>query len=246
MIPRPLVAVTATTRPIEGVERVRLNRAYLEAVEEAGMIPLLTAPLSDLAAADEMLRAVDGLLLTGGEDIDPARYGALRHEKTYAPHPPRDAWELALVDAAQRRALPTLAICRGIQVVNVALGGTLVQDIASERPGALAHEGAGARGERVHDVTVEEGSRLHGLLGATTVRTNSSHHQSVDRVAEGLRVTARAPDGIVEGVEWMTDGWWMAAVQWHPEELTRTKEPWDRNLLRGFAGRCRQGLGAPA
>jgi putative glutamine amidotransferase len=126
-----------------------------------------------------------------------------------------------------------------MQVVNVALGGTLVQDIPSQCADALAHDG-GARDARVHLAAVRPDSRLAAALGTTTLRVNSSHHQALERLGDAIRVTATAPDGIVEGAE-STDDWWMLAVQWHPEELVATREPWDRELFRTFAARMRNG-----
>jgi putative glutamine amidotransferase len=232
----PLVAVTAGTREWDGLERVRLNEAYVQAIAAAGLVPVVVPPL-DPALAPAVLDGVAGLVLSGGEDVDPARYGAAPHSALGAVHAARDAWELALVGEARRRGTPTLAICRGIQVLNVALGGTLVQDIPSERPTDLPHDAAARRTERVHAVKLDGDSRLAaalGVAGETRIVANSSHHQSVDRVADGLRVVATAPDGIIEGVE-STDDWWMLAVQWHPEELTRTPEEWDRSLFEAFA-----------
>lgn len=231
----PVVAVTATTKLIDGLERLRLNDAYVRALEAAGVVPLVTPPL-DAALAGPVLDRVDGLLLTGGEDVDPARFGAAPHPALGPVHATRDAWELALVEAARERRLPTLAICRGVQLLNVALGGTLVQDIPSERPAPIDHDCSDRRAERVHAVEIERGSRLAHALGVDALSRdfNSSHHQSIDRPADSLRVVARAPDGIVEGVE--TDGdWWVLGVQWHPEELVDTPEPWDRSLFTAFA-----------
>lgn len=230
-MPRPpLIAVTATVRPVEGVPRVRLNAAYLQAVERAGGLPVVVAPLASIAEAGRIIDAVDALLLTGGEDVDPARYDQPPHPKLDRVSPERDATELALVLAAQRRALPTLAICRGIQLLNVAFGGSLVQDIPSQRPDSLPHDPDGPRDRRVHEVQVEPGSRLASLLGATSLRVNSMHHQAVDEVADGLRATAWAPDGLIEGLEWAGRDWWAVAVQWHPEELEGT----DTALFRGM------------
>lgn len=230
---QPLVAVTATTKIIGGLPRVRVNAAYTRALAAAGMIPLVVPPLD--AGFDEIVERVDGLLLTGGEDVDPSLYGAERHAATEEPHRTRDSSEIALIAAAHAARLPTLAICRGLQVANVALGGTLLQDIASERPSGIAHARSDARTERVHEVRVTARSLLAGAIGATGITANSSHHQAVDRVAPGLAVTATAPDGIIEGAEWAgDDGWWMLGVQWHPEELTDTPEPWDRALFAAF------------
>jgi putative glutamine amidotransferase len=230
----PIVALTATTKEIGGMMRVRLNEAYVDAARAAGLVPLILPPLHP----DELrpvLSAVQGVMLTGGEDVDPAEFGAPRHAKTQQPHSARDKCELALVSLARERRLPTLAICRGIQVVNVALGGTLVQDIPSERTSDIRHDQSDEREMRVHDVAIEPGSRLAAAIGATRISVNSSHHQAIDRVAAGLRVTARAPDGIIEGAEWPSDDWWMLAVQWHPEELVRDAHGWDRGLFAAFA-----------
>lgn len=229
----PLVGVTGTTEIIRGLPRVRVNEAYSRAVELAGMIPVVLPPFGDPGLAAAAVRSLDGFLLTGGEDVDPARYGAVRHEAVDAPHERRDATELALVAAARRQRIPLLAICRGLQIVNVALGGSLVQDLPTERPDTLPHAPGGPRDTRVHDVHVNPGSRLAAAIGATQLRVNSSHHQAIDRLAEALVVTARAPDGVVEGAE-TADDWWMVGVQWHPEELVATAEPWDRALFDAF------------
>ena len=182
-----------------------------------------------------MLDGMDGLVLTGGEDIDPQHYGRRAHEALGDVHAGRDSFELALLRAAAARRLPTLAICRGIQLANVALGGTLVQDVPSEWPGAIEHEGSRPRDQRVHGIRVEVGSRLAKALGTQELTVNSFHHQSVAVLAPGLTAVAHAPDGVIEGVEWKGDDWWMLGVQWHPEELTATTEDWDRELFLAFA-----------
>ncbi|MES2179687.1 MAG: gamma-glutamyl-gamma-aminobutyrate hydrolase family protein [Gemmatimonadota bacterium] len=235
----PSVAVTATTEIIRGVLRVRANASYTDAVREAGLRPYIL-PLLAPEDADGMLDGMDGLLLTGGEDIDPVHYGAPAHPALGDIVRERDEFELALVSAARRRRIPTLAICRGIQVANVALGGTLIQDIPTEWPGAAPHDGDWPRDRRVHAVSVEPQSALARALGAADLEVNSFHHQAVGVVAEGLSVVARAPDGVIEGAEWTGDDWWMLAVQWHPEELTGALEPWDRNLFTAFASELRR------
>ncbi len=230
----PPVAVTATTEIIRGALRVRVNAAYATAIRGAGLLPLVL-PVLDPADADAALDGVAGLVLTGGEDVTPERYGTAPHPKLGETHDGRDAFEIALVEAARARALPTLAICRGIQILNVALGGTLVQDIASEWTNPIVHDGKWARTARVHEVDVTPGSRLARALGTERPVVNSMHHQAVRVVASPLATVARAPDGIVEGLEWPTEDWWMVGVQWHPEELTASPEPWDRSLFSTFA-----------
>jgi len=224
------VAVTATTEIIRDALRVRVNAAYVIAIRGAGLLPL-ALPVLDPADAEAALDGVAGLVLTGGEDVNPERYGSAPHPELGDTNDGRDAFEIALVEAARARALPTLAICRGIQILNVALGGTLVQDIPSGWNEPIVHDGEWARTARVHEVQVTPGSRLARALGTECPVVNSMHHQAIRAVAPSLATVARAPDGIVEGVEWPSDEWWMVGVQWHPEELTTSPEPWDRALL---------------
>jgi putative glutamine amidotransferase len=228
----PLIAITATSRADGDTRRVRLGAAYVTAVEQAGGLPLILPPLSSVAGAEQLLDAADALLLTGGEDVSPDRYGAAPHPKLGDVNVARDATEIALVEIARQRALPTLAVCRGIQLVNVAFGGSLIQDIPSERPGTLDHDPGTPRAAGVHDVRVEPSSRLALAVGAPHLRVNSFHHQAADRVAEGLRATAWAPDGIIEGLEWDGSDWWMLAVQWHPEEMIG--EEAEMGIFRAF------------
>ena len=237
--PACTVAVTASIRLDGDTSRVRLTAAYVTALESAGLIPLIVPPLSRASAAAVILDSVSGLVLTGGEDIDPARYGEKRHEKIRSINAARDATEIALIEEAKARGKPILAICRGIQILNVALGGTLVQDIPSQLDTKIAHDEDSPRNSRSHDISIEPGSLIAKAVGTEHCTVNSFHHQSVKRVADGMRVTARSPDGVIEGLE-STDDWWVIAVQWHPEEMTDSPEPWDRGLFKAFA----QQLGA--
>ena len=185
---------------------------YTRSIALAGGVPV---ELSRDADVDEVAARLDGLVLSGGADIEPSRYGAAPEPGLGDVEPDRDAWELALFEAAQRRGIPVLAICRGLQLVNVARGGTLVQDVPStEGVGHPRFESDGRR--RTHDVSVVEGTRLAELY-PSALAVNSLHHQVVDRVGEGLVVSAKAPDGVVEGLE-SADGD-VLAVQWHPELL---------------------------
>lgn len=218
-MPAPIIAITATSRRESDGDpaRVRLNAAYIDAVSRAGGVAMITPPVAPNAAT-AVLRSCHGLLLTGGEDVDPAWYGAEPAPRLGRVTPERDRWEIALVRAAQERRVPVLAVCRGIQVLNVALGGSLIQDIGSERPDALVHEQQSERSERTHPVRFHPGSRLAGIMGGEA-NVNSMHHQAVERVAPGFAATATSPDGMVEGIEWSIDDWWAVGVQWHPEEL---------------------------
>lgn len=229
-----IVALTSTTKDFEGARRVRLNEAYVNAVRAAGLVPLILPPL-DPAAVGTILGTVAGVVLTGGEDVDPAEYGTAMHPRANPPHRARDKCELAVARQARALGLPTLGICRGIQVINVALGGTLIQDIPSERPSSIEHDSNAERSTRVHEVQIDGDSMLAQAVGATSITVNSYHHQAIDQPAPHIRVTARAPDGIIEGIESTGDHWWMLAVQWHPEDLAADDKPWDRGLFRAFA-----------
>jgi putative glutamine amidotransferase len=230
----PFVIVTATTEVIRGVSRVRVNEAYTNALAAVGLLPVVLPPI-DAALAVGALAGAGGLVLTGGEDIDPAAFGQPANPATGVPHHARDSYELALARAAFEGRVPTLAICRGAQIVNVALGGTLIQDIPTQCRAASDHDPQGKRADRTHDVLVEPRSLLGHIVGGASIRTNSSHHQAADTVPSRLRVTASSPDGIVEALEPNDPAWWMVAVQWHPEELTATAEEWDRRIFSAFA-----------
>jgi putative glutamine amidotransferase len=187
---------------------------YARGILEAGGLPVHLPLDADPAALAERL---DAVVLTGGADIDPSRYGAAPETDQFPPEPIRDAFELTLLDAAVQRELPVLGICRGLQLINVAAGGTLHQDVPphscfDDPPHQLAHA-----------ISVQEGSTLHGLYG-DRIEVNSLHHQAVDELGARLRITATADDGTVEGLE-STDGR-IVAVQWHPEMLaTRSTDP---------------------
>jgi putative glutamine amidotransferase len=210
---------------VDGRERITLNTAYVRALESAGLVPLAVPTTLAPERAGAALASVRGLVLTGGEDVAPDRYGATPHPRLGEIDPARDAAELALIAAARVRGLPILAICRGIQILNVALGGTLFQDLETERPGSVPHAGSAS-----HAVRVQEGSRLERTLGTRAATVNSRHHQAIRDLAPGLRAVAWAEDGVIEAAEPADAGApWIVAVQWHPEDLT------ERALFDGFA-----------
>jgi putative glutamine amidotransferase len=242
-----LIAVSATVEEIRGAMRVRLNDSYVHALETADLTPLIVPPLaSGGAAIESILDSVSGLVLTGGEDVDPSHYSQDAHPQLGATNARRDATEIALARAAHARRLPVLAICRGIQVLNVALGGSLVQDIPSDVPTSLSHDPDLPRHERTHDIDVGTETRLASALGACALRVNSIHHQALARVAPQLDVVARAPDGVIEAVESRSPEWWAIGVQWHPEELVDDGEPWDRRLFAAFAAACASHASVPS
>jgi putative glutamine amidotransferase len=222
----------------DGAERTGLNSAYVRAVAGVGGVPLVLSPLMGPAYAARALGGVDGLILTGGEDMDPAWYETEPHPEAYPPSRERDLFELALFAAARQMELPILGICRGIQLINVALGGTLWQDIPSERPGAVNHNPQGARTERSHAVRLSPLSLTARALGATAVRVNSFHHQAVRDLAPKLVATGWSEDGLIEAVEGAEGEPWLLAVQWHPEEMHAEVTAPDRGLFRALVERA--------
>ncbi|HEY5076943.1 MAG TPA: gamma-glutamyl-gamma-aminobutyrate hydrolase family protein, partial [Acidimicrobiia bacterium] len=190
-----------------------LPRAYLDAVVRAGGQPVI---VNDARDPKQLLARVDALVLTGGPDVDPARYGEAPHPSVYGVDAAADEFECALAEAALVRSVPMLAICRGIQVLNVARGGTLHQHIADD-PGVPPHGRPGeAGGAREHEVALDRDSLVAQVMDATLVNASCHHHQAIATLGDGLRVVGRAADGIVEALE--LDGAFLLAVQWHPED----------------------------
>jgi putative glutamine amidotransferase len=199
---------------------------YAEAMRQAGIEPVLISPQEPRALA-----GLQGLLLSGGTDLNPARYGATPHPGNEAPDDARDHLEAGLLAEALAAGLPVLGICRGMQLFNVAHGGTLIQDLEN----SAAHV---VRGDDLalpaHQILVEPGTRLAAILGAGAHAVNSRHHQAVERVGAGLRVTARStPDGVIEALE-RSDGQFAVAVQWHPEDQAR-RDATQKKLFEAFA-----------
>jgi gamma-glutamyl-gamma-aminobutyrate hydrolase PuuD len=216
---------------------VAVPRGYTDALDRAGARPvLLPPPLDDPEEAAEMLEPFAGLVLTGGADLDPARYGQDPHPSVYGVDATLDAFELALVDAALQADLALLAICRGHQLLNVAFGGTLDQHI-TDRPGLLVHgdPASGPGGGVDHDVTIESGTRLAEALGVTHCSVRSHHHQAVLDLAPKATAAAWSDDGIIEGFE-LAEGW-VVSVQWHPE-ATASDDPIQQRLFNAFVAEC--------
>jgi gamma-glutamyl-gamma-aminobutyrate hydrolase PuuD len=215
-------------------EFAMLHASYVEATERAGGVAILLPPQS--AGAEEVLDRIDGLVLTGGADVDPARYGEVPAERTSAPRVQRDEWEIALAQAALRRDIPLLAICRGLQVLNVVLGGSLHQHLPDLTGDERHQPEPGVFG--AVEVNIEQGTRTAGLTGPRP-RVSCHHHQALARLAPGLKVTGRADDGTVEAVE-VPGQAFAIGVQWHPEEDSE-----DARLFAALveaAGRYRQRL----
>ena len=218
---RPLVGITIGYSS-QDREIFSLRDDYVRAVEKAGGLPLVLAP-GTAGDAPPLLDHLDGLLLTGGADLDPGLYGEAPHETVRRVIPERDALEIALSREALRRDTPLLAICRGHQVLNVAMGGTLVQDLPSQWKGAVNHDPEAERWSPAHDVRILPGTRLREILGEERVAVNSFHHQAVKEPGRGAVVSAYSEeDDVVEAIE--VPGRRLAlGVQWHPEAF------WDKD-----------------
>ena len=239
----PLIGLTTTrSKNAKGLPQVYLLEAYVQAVAQAGAYPVLIP----LGLPKEILTALaarlDGVLFTGGGDVHPRHYAAEGNPRVALVDEDRDRVEFQLLDQVLAEKKPFLGICRGLQVMNIALGGSLYADVAEQRPGALAHNyrESKERTFRAHPVAIEAGSRLADVLGETQAQVNSLHHQAIDRLAPGLRPTAYAPDGIIEAVEFPDQPFGLA-VQWHPEWLL--DDPAMRALFRAFVQAAGDGQG---
>jgi gamma-glutamyl-gamma-aminobutyrate hydrolase PuuD len=201
-------------------ERAYMNSAYLRAVEQAGGIPVLLPPQLRAAARETLWRHLDGLVLTGGGDIEPGRFEESAHPKTALVSAERDALELELVDRALRDDVPLFGICRGLQVINVALGGSLHQHIPDAVGEAVQHAQSEKRHVATHPVKLmTEGTRLGRIIGTSELTVNSFHHQALKRLGRDLREVAWAPDQVIEAIEHQDQNRFVVAVQWHPEDL---------------------------
>lgn len=234
---RPLIGLTLDSEEPGGYSKFpwyAVRRNYAEAVVKAGGLPVALPHFDRIA--EDYLDALDGLIVTGGAfDVDPALYGDAVAHDTVSLKQARTAAELALLRGALARGMPVLGICGGEQLLAVALGGTLIQHIPDALPSALPHEQPNPRDEPGHEVTITPGSRLAAIVGTSTMRVNSSHHQAVARMGEGCIVNAVAPDGIIEGIE-APEKKFCIGVQWHPEFLI---DPGDARLFAAFIAACR-------
>jgi putative glutamine amidotransferase len=207
-----------------------LGLTYPDAIRRAGAIPVVIPPM-DAAAIDPLLDGLSGLCLSGGPDLQPSCYGAEPHPELGPTEPHLDIFEIALLRAAEARGMPVLAICRGLQVLNVSRGGTLIQDLPSQRPSPIEHRQALSGSTPTHDVALQD-SLTADCLGAREARVNSFHHQAVDRLGSGLRAVGWAPDGVIEAIE-APDRSFTVAVQWHAESMVHSPE--QHRLLAAFA-----------
>ena len=239
---RPTIGITTQSlQAIDGIPpalpaSVVMNQRYYEAVAAAGAAPVLIPLLDDIDALRATYEACAGIMIPGGVDMDPGTYGEAPHERLGRVDPARDRVELQLTRWAIEDRKPLLGLCRGLQVINVAAGGTLYQDLDAQLDGAIRHDYFPTFGfDRdyvSHDVAVAPASRLRSLVEIDQLPVNSMHHQGVKRLGAGLVACAHAADGLIEAVE-SVNGHWMVGVQWHPE-VFEADDPHTRELFRGF------------
>lgn len=237
---KPLIALPVGLSPLRSAARsYEVKQAYVDALLNADALPVLlpaALPPQDLPA---LIDKFDGFLFSGGLDLDPDLFGAEMLPSVYGVDPQRDAFELALIPLVVAADKPLLAICRGLQALNVALGGSLYVDLASELPQAQKHDYYPyfSRQKIAHNVQIEPASRLANIVGAATLATNSLHHQAARRIGAGLQVNAWAVDGVIEGLE-MPERSFVLGTQWHPECLGES--PASRALFAAFTSACAQ------
>lgn len=212
----PIIGITAK-RDQNAPTQIVLFEHYTRSILDAGGIPILLPTGIPADQVEAAALRVDGILISGGGDIDPAVYNGHPHERVYNVDPDRDALELTLVSAARRHKIPLLGICRGLQVINVVMGGTLFTDIHDQFPTSIEHS-TGKFDYMAHPVNINKGTRLSAIVRQEKMEVNSLHHQGIDRLGQGLRASATSIDGLTEGIE-SQDLHFLMAVQWHPETM---------------------------
>lgn len=231
-------------KPVIGVSpsfyngKVSVNCSYLRSIEKAGGVPLVLPMVADEAMADAVIARVDGLLMTGGEDVAPAYYGEETLNSTVSVNAPRDTTDMLLIAAAHKRGLPVLGICRGEQAVNVYYGGSLWQDLPSQVCSDVSHRQQEPASTGTHWIYIEKGTQLHSLLKADSIKVNSFHHQAVKQIADGFTISARTADGVVEGYE----GEGIICVQFHPEGFVSNGDLRFLPIFEEFVRASRSGI----
>jgi putative glutamine amidotransferase len=232
---RPLIGIPchALIRAETGRPIYAINRSYVHAVESGGGIPILVPMMNDLSTLTALLSRLDGLLLPGGIDLHPSRYGEEVHPLTEEADHELDEFEITLASWAFQQDIPVLGVCRGMQLINIVLGGTLFQDIDDQYPNSIAHSHRDwPRTHLAHHIIIEPGSRMETILGTREVKVNSLHHQAIKDPGKGVCITGRAPDGIPELLE-VTGYRFVMAAQSHPEEIYSI-EPAFKRLFAAF------------
>ena len=235
---QPLIGITGSLiRKKTGSLVCQVGQTYVTSIQKAGGIPMMIPVGMAIQSLDTLLSHLDGVLFTGGADIDPQRFTDRTHPRVYGVSPARDTLELALIGKVLEIDKPFLAICRGIQVLNVACGGELYLDIADQMSNSIKHDWFPGfpRDKLVHVVRLTPGSKMNEIFGADEIQVNSLHHQGISQIGKGLTATAFSPDGLVEGLE-VNRKTFALGVQWHPESLPETQS--QQRLFQAFIEAC--------
>ncbi|MBC7187707.1 MAG: gamma-glutamyl-gamma-aminobutyrate hydrolase family protein [Calditrichaeota bacterium] len=240
----PIVGLTCDYSPVDddrgfsrGHDLYFVNCDYVRPLSDAGVAPVVLPSVADPLLVASYVSRMDGLLLTGGDDIDPEAYGETQLDPRWKTDRQRTVFERVLIAEARRAGLPIFGICRGCESINVALGGSLYQDIPTMIPGAVQHQAAGNPLGARHRVRIAADSQLAQILGCVETEVNSFHHQAIRRVADAVRVVASAPDGVVEAIE-VPEDFFTIAVQWHPERMSDDER--QRALFAAFLDAVRR------
>ncbi|WP_209124546.1 gamma-glutamyl-gamma-aminobutyrate hydrolase family protein [Alkalihalobacillus sp. BA299] len=231
----PIIGITSTVENHNNIPSVHVHEKYIRAVILAGGVPVVI-PIGPKEMVKEWVAICDGFIFSSGEDVDPYYFGADPHPKVLKTNGKRDKMEIELVKQAQSKLKPILAICRGISILNVAFGGTLVQDIEANNPKAIKHFQLAERPEATHQIEIVKDSWLHGVINRQKIHVNSMHHQAINTLAPNLKTVATAPDGIIEAIEGV-DVSFMVGIQWHPEEMA-VEDPSMLELFKAFIVEC--------
>lgn len=234
---KPIIGLCSSYEKDENNDRVFLNHAYLEAIRHFGGMPMVIPAEAGEQEQAFLLSQCDGLVLTGGDDIDPTLYGEQILNDTVKPAPERDVREPRLLRMAEEKDLPILGICRGAQIMNVYFGGTLYQDIPAQLSTSVKHSMEKPYHRTCHDCLVTPGSPLAAWTGKEVIQVNSHHHQAVKAVAPGLKAMGNCSDGVVEAI-WKPDAKFICAVQWHPEKIWDMEESSAR-IFEAFIDACK-------
>lgn len=234
---KPIIGLCSSYEKNEQNDRIFLNREYLETIRHFGGMPVVIPAEAGQEEQEYLLSQCDGLLLTGGDDIDPSLYGERLLNDTVHPAPERDVGEPRLCRMATERQMPILGICRGMQILNVYFGGTLYQDIPAQLPETVGHSMEQPYDRICHDCLVTPGSPLAAWTGRGCIGVNSLHHQAVKDVAPGLAVMGRCSDGVVEAI-WKPEARFLCAVQWHPEKIWAIEES-ATQIFQAFIRACK-------
>jgi putative glutamine amidotransferase len=233
----PLIGMPAQMDPDSDVQY--LNRHYSDSIAESGGLPLVLPLTANAGTVGSVAENLDGILLTGSNsDLAPSLYGALRSDMCGRTQPLRDQMDLFLLEIAFRQKIPVLAICYGIQSLNVFCGGSLIQDISTSINSPLRHNSSNSKDPAHHKILINSGSVLEKIAGGTEIMVNSTHHQAIERSGNNLEIIARAPDGVIEAVFSTSGNHWILGVQWHPEK-SFSGDNFSRRLFEFFVARCR-------